>query len=63
MAQVTQHRHCVVCGDAIAASEEVCSEGCREEREARERKQQMLTYVMYAIMAGTVLLIVLGGVL
>lgn len=61
--KVAQHRHCAVCGKAIPESEEVCSEACREDRDARQRKQRLLTYVMYGIMAATVLLILVGGVL
>jgi predicted nucleic acid-binding Zn ribbon protein len=52
------HRHCKVCGKVCAPGEETCSKACRAKREQSIQTRRNLTYVIYAIIALLLILLV-----
>lgn len=58
---IPQHQHCMICGKAIPADEEVCSESCDEELDSTRRKRRIMQYILYGAVAATTLLILFQG--
>ncbi len=64
VAELLQHKHCLKCGRAILASEEYCSDECKDSREAlirRKRRQLLYLYIGSAIVLFLVILFSFGG--
>jgi predicted nucleic acid-binding Zn ribbon protein len=51
------HRHCKVCGKMTAAGSETCSRECAAVRESRVRSRRNLQYMLYAVIALVVVLL------
>lgn len=50
--QIVQHGHCHNCGRAVKWGEKTCSEGCKTEYDARQKRvktQQRLTLVLIVV--------------
>ncbi len=54
------HRHCKVCGKVCDPGEETCSKACRARRAAALQSRRNLTYLIYAIMAFLVIVLVIA---
>jgi predicted nucleic acid-binding Zn ribbon protein len=50
MAGIASHKHCVVCGNAIDASESFCDELCESKYKSAQRRQQILFGVFIVLM-------------
>ncbi|MEW5761178.1 MAG: DUF2116 family Zn-ribbon domain-containing protein [Candidatus Thermoplasmatota archaeon] len=46
---IVQHRHCKVCGKAIALKKELCSDECINEWERTIRKRKNLLYMYISL--------------
>jgi predicted nucleic acid-binding Zn ribbon protein len=55
--RLVQHRHCKVCGKAVAPSDETCSDECATTLKARQKSKKQTQYLYYVSIV--VLLIVL----
>ncbi|MHC1686621.1 MAG: DUF2116 family Zn-ribbon domain-containing protein [Methanothrix sp.] len=51
MADITPHKHCVVCGNAIRANESFCDELCEIKFKSAQRRQQLLFGAFIVLMA------------
>lgn len=58
--RIIQHKHCSICGKAIPAEEEYCSENCKERFEAIQKKKKNLMYIMYGLMFFLLILLFFG---
>jgi predicted nucleic acid-binding Zn ribbon protein len=56
------HRHCKVCGKVCAPGEETCSKACRAKRERAAQTRKTYTYLMYAVIAVLLILLVAGSI-
>ena len=54
------HRHCRVCRKVCAPDQEYCSKACRQERERAIATRRMWLYILYAMIAVTILLTVVN---
>lgn len=61
--KLIQHKHCGVCGRAIPADEEVCSDKCKQEREAILKKRKSYIYLMYGAIIVMIVFLFVGLVL
>lgn len=48
--KVGQHTHCQICGKAIAVTETLCSEECKQRYQGMLKKRKYLLYLMYGLM-------------
>ncbi len=55
--RLVQHRHCKVCGKAVAPSDLTCSDDCAAAWKAQQKSKKQTLYLFYASIV--VLLIVL----
>lgn len=55
--KLVQHRHCKVCGKAVAPSDQTCSEECATAWKAQQRSKKQTLYLFYVSIV--VLLVVL----
>jgi predicted nucleic acid-binding Zn ribbon protein len=44
-----EHSHCLACGDPVPANELYCSEECRQEQEAKKRKNKQRNLLFYIV--------------
>ncbi len=51
MAAIAPHKHCIVCGNAIAGDDNFCDEVCESKYKSAQRRQQILFAVFIGIMA------------
>lgn len=49
--RLVQHKHCPMCGKAMSASKEFCSDECEQAREAKQRERKRTLYTFYALIA------------
>jgi len=56
--KILQHRHCQVCGKAIKAKEEMCSERCKKEWESTVKRKR-LWLMAYGLMAAFVIVLLI----
>lgn len=54
MADITPHKHCLVCGNAVRPEENFCDELCESKFKSAQRKQQML-FLAFIVIMGIVL--------
>ena len=54
------HRHCRVCGKVCSADTEFCSKTCRQKREETIATRRRYLYILYALIAITILLTVVN---
>ena len=59
--KVAQHKHCQVCGNTIPVSETICSEDCKQKYQAFMKKRKMMLYIMYAIIAAVIVLVLFSS--
>lgn len=59
--KVPQHSHCQICGKAIPFSEMLCSEECKQKYNSLIRRRKMITYIMYALIAVVIIVILLSS--
>ncbi|MGQ9583453.1 MAG: DUF2116 family Zn-ribbon domain-containing protein [Thermoplasmatota archaeon] len=59
-AKIPQHKHCMVCGKAIRAREQYCSEECEREWARASRTKRNLQMVLYISMAVMIVVLVLS---
>jgi predicted nucleic acid-binding Zn ribbon protein len=54
--KILQHRHCQVCGKAIKAKEEMCSDRCKKDWEStvKRKRFQLMAFLLF----GSVLVII-----
>ena len=60
--KIVDHKHCKTCGKAIPPKQEFCSEECKrvyERFELRERKVRRMMWILYAIMIGSLLIVMI----
>jgi len=50
MTEIEQHKHCLVCGNAVRPDENFCDELCESKFKSAQRKQQILFLVFLVIM-------------
>ncbi|MBS1193211.1 MAG: hypothetical protein H6R31_145, partial [Methanomicrobia archaeon] len=50
MTEIEQHKHCLVCGNAVRPDENFCDELCESKFKSAQRKQQLLFLVFLVIM-------------
>lgn len=48
---IVQHRHCSVCRKVCPADKDTCSKECEEELKKNVRKRRMYYYLLWAMMA------------
>lgn len=56
------HRHCKVCGKVTAVGNETCSKACTAKREQQLKTRQMYTYLIYAVIAILVVVLLVSYV-
>ena len=59
--KIVDHKHCLTCGKAIPPNKEFCSEECRrkyEEMRMREKRMRRMLWIMYAVMIGSLLIVI-----
>lgn len=56
--RIPQHRHCLICYKAIPSKETLCSDECEEKYQAIERKRKNYMYIMYALFAFVILMVI-----
>jgi len=47
LVKIPQHKHCPMCGNAIKANRELCSDECKSKWDEATRKKKNLQLVMY----------------
>jgi predicted nucleic acid-binding Zn ribbon protein len=57
----SDHRHCVVCGQAIPAGERFCSEEHQQTMEGQRKRQQRSMWIFLGILAVFMVLIYFTG--
>ncbi len=50
MVEVSDHRHCQVCGKVIPPDQTFCSKACREKFESIMRKRKRLLLILYVLL-------------
>jgi predicted nucleic acid-binding Zn ribbon protein len=56
--RIPQHKHCLICHKAIPAKIDVCSDECDTKYKAIESKRKNYMYIMYALFAFIILMVV-----
>ena len=56
---IVQHQHCVVCRKVCAVDKETCSKECEESLKASTKKRKMYYYLLWAMMAVFVAILVI----
>lgn len=56
--RLVQHKHCPVCGKAMSADKETCSDECSLKRQAQMQEKKRTMYMFY--LSIVVLVVVLG---
>jgi len=59
--KVAQHTHCHICGKTIPITEMLCSEECKQRYQGMQKKRKMLSYIMYALIAFVIIMILVSG--
>jgi predicted nucleic acid-binding Zn ribbon protein len=49
MANVSPHKHCLICGNALGGDESFCDELCESKYKSAQRRQQILFVVFLAL--------------
>jgi len=58
MVEVSDHRHCQICGKVIPPDQTFCSKACREKFENIIRKRRRLLLILYLALIGVFALII-----
>jgi predicted nucleic acid-binding Zn ribbon protein len=56
--RIPQHKHCMICNKAIPAKITLCSDECEEKYKAIESKRRNYMYIMYALFAFIILMVI-----
>ncbi|MCK5414406.1 MAG: DUF2116 family Zn-ribbon domain-containing protein [Thermoplasmata archaeon] len=56
--RLVQHKHCPICGKAMSADQETCSDECAIKRQTQMQEKKRTLYLFYFSML--VLVVVLG---
>ena len=56
--RIPQHRHCLICNKAIPAKITLCSEECEQKYKTIESKRKNYMYIMYALFAFIILMVI-----
>lgn len=61
--RLVQHKHCPVCGKAMSADKDTCSDECGDKRQAqiKERKRTMYLFYFSIVVLAIVLALQLMG--
>ena len=59
--KIPQHTHCQACGKAIPIDKTVCSDECTQKYQAFMKKRKMMIYIMYAMIAVVIGIILFSG--
>ncbi len=57
--RLVQHKHCPVCGKAMSATRETCSDECDAERGVQLKSRKRTLYMFYVAMAVMVVVLAL----
>ena len=55
-ANVTPHKHCLVCGNAVSMEESFCDELCESKFKSAQRRQQIIFLIFVAFFLGILIL-------
>jgi predicted nucleic acid-binding Zn ribbon protein len=55
-ANVTPHKHCLVCGNAVNREESFCDELCESKFKSAQRRQQLIFLIFVALFLGMLIL-------
>jgi predicted nucleic acid-binding Zn ribbon protein len=53
---VTPHKHCLICGNAVARGESFCDELCESKFKSAQRRQQFIFLIFVALFLGILIL-------